>query len=36
MDTDLVVIDVTATDKTGSYIRDLRSEEIQVFEDGQQ
>src|SRR5262245_31724164 len=36
MDTDLVVIDVTATDKTGTYIRDLRPEEIQVFEDGQE
>src|SRR5262249_32667400 len=32
--TDLVVIDVTATDKSGNYIRDLRAEEIQVFEDG--
>jgi Ca-activated chloride channel homolog len=36
MDTDLVVIDVTATDKSGAYIRDLRPEEIQVFEDGQE
>jgi Ca-activated chloride channel homolog len=36
LDTDLVVIDVTATDKSGNYIRDLRAEEIQVFEDGQQ
>src|SRR5262245_217904 len=36
MDTDLVVIDVTATDKTGAYVRDLRLEEIQVFEDGQE
>src|SRR5215475_4802840 len=36
VDTDLVVIDVTATDKWGNYIRDLRAEEIQVFEDGQQ
>src|SRR5262245_36398602 len=36
MDTDLVVIDVTATDKTGAFIRDLRPEEIQVFEDGQE
>ena len=34
LDTDLVVIDVTATDKSGNYIRDLRAEEIQVFEDG--
>src|SRR5215475_153752 len=36
MDTDLVVIDVTATDKSGAYIRDLRPEEVQVFEDGQE
>jgi VWFA-related protein len=36
MDTDLVVIDVTATDKSGAFIRDLRPEEIQVFEDGQE
>src|SRR5262249_27158937 len=36
MDTDLVVIDVTATDKTWAYIRDLRPEEVQVFEDGQE
>src|SRR5215470_1661503 len=36
LDTDLVVIDVTATDKSGNYIRDLRAEEIQVFEDGRQ
>ena len=36
LDTDLVVIDVTATDKAGNYVRDLRAEEIQVFEDGQE
>src|SRR5215813_4138560 len=36
LNTDLVMIDVTATDKSGNYIRDLRPEEIQVFEDGQQ
>jgi VWFA-related protein len=35
MDTDLVVIDVTATDQSGAFVRDLRQEEIQVFEDGQ-
>ena len=35
LNTDLVVIDVTATDKSGTYVRDLRAEEIQVFEDGQ-
>jgi Ca-activated chloride channel family protein len=34
LDTDLVVIDVTATDRTGNYVRDLRPEEIQIFEDG--
>ncbi len=36
LETDLVVIDVTATDKSGAYVRDLRPEEIQVFEDGTQ
>ncbi len=36
LDTDLVVIDVTAIDKSGNYVRDLRPEEIQVFEDGQE
>jgi VWFA-related protein len=36
MDTDLVVIDVTATDKNGNYVRDLRAEDIQLFEDGQE
>jgi Ca-activated chloride channel homolog len=36
IDTDMVVIDVTATDKSGAYIRDLRPEEVQVFEDGQE
>jgi hypothetical protein len=36
LNTDLVMIDVTATDKSGAYVRDLRLEEIQVFEDGQQ
>src|SRR6266511_1786736 len=36
LDTDLVVIDVTATDKSGAYVRDLRPEEVQVFEDGQE
>jgi VWFA-related protein len=34
IDTDLVSIDVTATDKNGNYVRDLRSDELQVFEDG--
>jgi VWFA-related protein len=36
LETDLVVIDVTATDKAGNYVRDLRADEIQVFEDGKQ
>jgi len=36
LDTDLVVIDVTATDKNGNYVRDLRAEDIQLFEDGQE
>lgn len=35
LDTDLVVVDVTATDKAGNYVRDLRPDEIEVFEDGQ-
>src|SRR5262249_5766717 len=35
VDTDLVVVDVTATDKAGNYVRDLRPDEIEVFEDGQ-
>jgi Ca-activated chloride channel family protein len=34
IDTDLVTIDVTAIDKNGNYVRDLRAEEFQVFEDG--
>ncbi len=34
IDTDLVTIDVTATDKNGNYVRDLRPEDFQVFEDG--
>ena len=32
--TDLIAIDVVATDQNGNYIRDLRAEEFQVFEDG--
>jgi Ca-activated chloride channel family protein len=35
IDTDLVMINVTATDKNGDYVRDLRADEFQVFEDGQ-
>lgn len=34
IDTDLITIDVTVTDKNGNYVRDLRPEEFQVFEDG--
>lgn len=34
VDTDLIAIDVTATDLNGNYIRDLRADEFQVFEDG--
>ncbi|MBO0719914.1 MAG: VWA domain-containing protein [Blastocatellia bacterium] len=34
MDTDLVAIDVTATDVNGNYIRDLQENEFEVFEDG--
>jgi VWFA-related protein len=34
LDTDLITIDVTATDKTGNYVRDLRPEEFEVYEDG--
>ncbi|MBL8187661.1 MAG: VWA domain-containing protein [Acidobacteria bacterium] len=34
IDTDLVTIDVTVTDKNGNYVRDLSADEFQVFEDG--
>ncbi|HZS06906.1 MAG TPA: VWA domain-containing protein [Blastocatellia bacterium] len=34
IDTDLIVIDVTATDAAGNYVRDLRAEDFQVYEDG--
>jgi Ca-activated chloride channel homolog len=34
MDTDLVAIDVTATDAKGNYIRDMRADEFELFEDG--
>lgn len=34
IDTDLVVVDVTATDKKGNYVRDLRAEDFQLFENG--
>ncbi|HWQ35970.1 MAG TPA: VWA domain-containing protein [Blastocatellia bacterium] len=34
IDTDLVVIDVTATDDSGNYVRDLKADDFQVYEDG--
>lgn len=34
MDTDLVIIDVTATDKNGNYVRDLKENELEIYEDG--
>jgi Ca-activated chloride channel homolog len=34
IDTDLVAIDVTAMDRTGNYVRDLRKEDFEVLEDG--
>ncbi|MCW5970197.1 MAG: VWA domain-containing protein [Blastocatellales bacterium] len=36
IETDLVAIDVTATDAGGQYVRDLRAEEFQIFEDGRE
>ena len=35
IDTDLVTVDIVATDKNGNYVRDLRPDEIQLFENGQ-
>jgi len=34
LDTDLVAIDVTVTDRNGNYVRDLSVDEFQLFEDG--
>ena len=34
VDTDLVTVDVTASDQTGSYVLDMRSDEFQLLEDG--
>ncbi|HZS09028.1 MAG TPA: VWA domain-containing protein [Blastocatellia bacterium] len=34
IDTDLVTINVTVTDKAGNYVRDLRAEDFQVYENG--
>lgn len=35
IDTDLISIDVTAFDKNGNYVRDLKEGDIELFEDGQ-
>lgn len=34
LETDVVAIDIIATDQRGDYVRDLRREELQLFEDG--
>lgn len=34
IDTDVVSLDVTATDRQGNYVRDLRADEFQLFVDG--
>lgn len=34
IDTDVVTVDVTATDKLGNYVRDLRPDEFKLFVDG--
>jgi VWFA-related protein len=34
VDTDLVTVDVTATDQKGNYVVDMRSDEFQLLEDG--
>jgi VWFA-related protein len=34
MDTDLFVVDVTAIDKNGNFVRDLRQDELEIYEDG--
>jgi VWFA-related protein len=34
IDTDVVTIDLIATDKNGNYLRDLRADEFELFEDG--
>jgi Ca-activated chloride channel homolog len=34
VDTDLVAVDVTATDQKGNYVVDMRSDEFQLLEDG--
>src|SRR5262249_52414796 len=34
IDTDVVTVDVVAMDKNGNYLRDLRADEFELFEDG--
>ena len=34
IDTDVVALDITAMDSKGNYIRDLKLEEFELFEDG--
>ena len=34
IDTDVVTVDVVATDKNGNYLRDLRADEFELLEDG--
>lgn len=36
IDTDLVMVEVTATDKRGNYVRDLTANDFRLFVDGQQ
>lgn len=35
VETDLVVVDVTATDTADNYVRDMKAEDFAVYEDGQ-
>lgn len=35
LDTDLVVVDATITDKNGNYIRNLKADDFTLYEDGQ-
>jgi VWFA-related protein len=35
IETDVVTVDVIATDKNGNYVRDLRADEFELLEDGQ-
>jgi Ca-activated chloride channel family protein len=36
LETDLVLIEATVTDKDGNFIRDLKAEDFVIYEDGQQ